>query len=247
MRELCIILLCAVIAVSGCAKSEHGIRLESPITHVQADLGLPDVISDRWGGQARYYAPTSRPAHEWPPDAPRTFYYLDRGLAVTFLRGKAVRAERIDPRLRDQVLRPLVRSPEVSAIHETSTDDPIANRSVRVAAFEHLLTEHVSSEQLERCKGIRVDADPSEVKQLAESLGDGWPPIARIDGSGRRNGELRKDILFLDMNEPEKTERIAIALVALSYETNHLVYCVHLNKWRGGWVVHHAVLDKIVD
>ena len=58
----------------------------------------------------RFYVPTNRPESEWPADAPRTFYYIDQDLAVTFIVGKAVRSEPIEPELRDQVLLPLTRN-----------------------------------------------------------------------------------------------------------------------------------------
>ena len=95
--------------LSGCSLGESGIRRGTPITHVQLDFGEPDVISDRSGDLTRFYVPAKRPREEWPWDAPRTFYYLDRNLAVTFECGKAIRAEAIDARTREQTLEPLVR------------------------------------------------------------------------------------------------------------------------------------------
>jgi hypothetical protein len=61
------------------------------------------------GDQQRFYLPTHRPEYEWPADAPRTFFYLDRDLAVTFVSGKAVSFAPIDAEVREQVLLPLVR------------------------------------------------------------------------------------------------------------------------------------------
>lgn len=81
-----------------------GIRPGTPITQVQADCGRPDAISDAAGDQTRFYRPTDRPEYEWSADALRTFYYLGRDLAVTFVLGRAVRAGPIDPELRDVVL-----------------------------------------------------------------------------------------------------------------------------------------------
>src|SRR5687768_14996621 len=95
--------------LGGCSPGERGIRRGTPITHVQSDFGEPDVISDSSGDLTRFYVPTNRPREEWPWEAPRTFYYLDRNLAVTFERGKAVRAEAIDAETRERMLEPLVR------------------------------------------------------------------------------------------------------------------------------------------
>jgi hypothetical protein len=104
------VIVAVVVFVSGCATNDTGgVRRGTPITRVQADYGLPDVIADRSGDQKRYYLPAHRPEDEWPADAPRTFYYLERGLAVTFVNGKAVGAEPIDADLREGVLLPLVR------------------------------------------------------------------------------------------------------------------------------------------
>jgi len=102
-------MLLATAVLCGCSLGESGIRRGTPITHVQLDRGRPDVISDSSGDLTRFYVPTNRPEAEWPWDAPRTFYYLDRNLAVTFERGKAVRAETIDAEMRERTLKPLVR------------------------------------------------------------------------------------------------------------------------------------------
>ena len=111
MRSGTVILVsCTAALLVGCSGGGgNGIRRGTPITHVQLDYGLPDVISDRSGDLKRFYVPTDRPEYEWPADAPRTFYYLDRDLAVTFVSGKAVRSEAIDAGLRERVLLPLVR------------------------------------------------------------------------------------------------------------------------------------------
>jgi hypothetical protein len=107
MRFLVSMLLVSTL-VSGCSLGESGIRRGTPITHVQLDLGEPDVISDSSGDQTRFYVPMNRPKEEWPWDAPRTFYYLDRNLAVTFECGKAVGAETINAETRRLTLEPLV-------------------------------------------------------------------------------------------------------------------------------------------
>ena len=109
MRTRAVLLACVVPLIAGCSGGTVGIRRGTPITHVQRDHGLPDVISDRSGDQVRYYVPADRPEHEWPPDAPRTFYYVDRDLAVTFVSGRTVQSEVIDSDLKHRILRPLVR------------------------------------------------------------------------------------------------------------------------------------------
>jgi hypothetical protein len=100
----------ALALLGGCSQAEigGGVRRGTPITHVQLDYGEPDVISDRSGDLERFYVPTHRPSAEWPWDAPRTFYYLDRNLSVTFARGKAVRTTAISPRTRENTLVPLL-------------------------------------------------------------------------------------------------------------------------------------------
>ena len=110
-----VILACTFAVSGGCAADHAAVRRGTPITHVQAEYGLPDVIADRSGDQARFYVPARRPQAEWPADAPRTFYYLERDLAVTFVSGKAVRPSRpIDRQLRDQALLPLLRQHSVT-------------------------------------------------------------------------------------------------------------------------------------
>jgi len=105
----CPVILAGVVAVLGCSSESAGIRRGTPITHVQLEYGVPDVISDESGDVERYYVPTKRPEHEWPADAPRTFYYLDRDMSVTFVSGKAVSSRPIRPEVREQVLLPLLR------------------------------------------------------------------------------------------------------------------------------------------
>lgn len=95
--------------LSGCMLGESGIRRGTPITHTQADFGIPDVISDQSGDETRDYLPTNRPAEEWPADAPRTFYYLDRDIAVTFVSGKAVRARPMTDQENEAVSELLIR------------------------------------------------------------------------------------------------------------------------------------------
>ena len=109
MRSRTIILACIAVLLVGCSSSSGNIRYGTPITHAQADYGVPDVISDESGDQKRFYVPTDRPESEWPADAPRTFYYLDRDLAITFVFGKAVTSGPIDAEERELVLLPLVR------------------------------------------------------------------------------------------------------------------------------------------
>jgi hypothetical protein len=101
------IAVCTFVLLAGCAPSGGGIR-GTPITQVQLEYGTPDVISDVSGDEGRYYVPTNRPEEEWPWGAPRTFYYLDRHLAVTFVRGRVEHVRPIDPGLREHVLVPLV-------------------------------------------------------------------------------------------------------------------------------------------
>ncbi len=108
MRSVISMLLVSAV-LSGCSIRESGIRQWTSITDVQLELGEPDVISDSSGDLTRFYVPTNRPKEQWPRDAPRTFYYLDRNLAVTFERGEAVRAEAIDPETRRVTLEPLTR------------------------------------------------------------------------------------------------------------------------------------------
>jgi hypothetical protein len=103
-----VILACTAALLGSCAGNSGAIPRGTPITHVQLDYGLPDAISDESGSETRYYVPTKRPEHEWPADAPRTFYYLDRDLAVTFVCGETVRSEPIDAEVREQVLLPLI-------------------------------------------------------------------------------------------------------------------------------------------
>jgi len=110
MRPAYLITLCTLLSQSGCATLAPGIRYGTPITHVQMDYGMPDVISDVSGSDGRFYVPADRPEYEWPADAPRTFYYLDRGLAITFVSGKAVSAEKIDPETREIFLLPSMQS-----------------------------------------------------------------------------------------------------------------------------------------
>ena len=88
----------------------------TPITQVQAEYALPDVISDESGDLQRFYVPSRRPPWEWPAEAARTFYYLDRDLAVKFVRGKAVSATSIGKELRESTLEPLVRRAGVEGL-----------------------------------------------------------------------------------------------------------------------------------
>jgi hypothetical protein len=104
-----VILAFTAALLVGCSGNSAAIQRGTPITHVQLDYGLPDVISDESGDEKRYYVPTKRPEYEWPPEALRTFYYLDRDLAVTFVSGKAVSSASIKVEEREEVLLPLVR------------------------------------------------------------------------------------------------------------------------------------------
>jgi hypothetical protein len=97
-------------AGTGCARRcGEGVTHGDGITVVQLRLGMPDVISDAAGDMERFYTPHDRPPEEWPGSAPRTFYYLDRDLRVTFLRGKVTACGRIDPERKRTVLVPLAR------------------------------------------------------------------------------------------------------------------------------------------
>ncbi len=109
MRLDTFILACTGALLVGCSVDGGGVRRGTPITHVQLDYGVPDVISDESGDEKRFYVPTNRPEYQWPADAPRTFYYLNRNLAVTFVLGKAVRSAPIGAEEREHVLLPLVR------------------------------------------------------------------------------------------------------------------------------------------
>lgn len=100
------ILTGVLLFLAGC--SNESIRRGTPITHVQFDYGLPDVISDRSGDLERFYVPSKRPEEEWPADAPRTFYYVQRNLTVTFVSGKVVKTSSIDPQRREEVILPLI-------------------------------------------------------------------------------------------------------------------------------------------
>jgi hypothetical protein len=102
------IVACMFVLLAGCAPSGGGIGRGTPITQVQLEYGTPDVFSDVSGDEGRDYVPTNRPEEEWPWSAPRTFYYLDRDFAVTFVRGRVEHARPIDPGLREHVLVPLV-------------------------------------------------------------------------------------------------------------------------------------------
>ncbi len=122
LRLLVIAALCALLVGCGTA-SGKGIRRGTPITDVQLDYGFPDVISDQSGDRARYYLTTDRPAAEWPADAPRTFYYIERNLAITFVCGKVIRATPIEPELREHMLMPLVRRREASTLPQLRDGD----------------------------------------------------------------------------------------------------------------------------
>jgi hypothetical protein len=108
MRQTLIVLSCFMtpsMILQGCQTlGGSGIQRGTLVTAVQKDLGYPHVISDQNGLEVRFYTPSRRPAEEWPADSPRTYYYMDRDLAVKFVYGKAVEAGKIDPKLRDHVL-----------------------------------------------------------------------------------------------------------------------------------------------
>jgi len=113
----CALLILPLTLLSACTHNGgDAIQRGTPITHVQFDIGLPDVISDQFGDLARFYTPTSRPAEEWPAEAPRTFYYLPRNLAVTFVRGAVVRTEAIDPETREYILSQVLRRQGASSM-----------------------------------------------------------------------------------------------------------------------------------
>lgn len=94
-------------------------RRGAAITQVQLDCGEPDVISDRSGDQKRFYVPENRPSSEWPAEAPRTFYYLDQDVFVTFVHGKAVREGVIPPAVRETILLPLIKRQSASTTGPT--------------------------------------------------------------------------------------------------------------------------------
>jgi hypothetical protein len=105
------LIVAALLLLTGCTLGDTAIRRGTPITHIQADFGHPDAISDRSGSDDVTYLPHNRPAYEWPADSPRTFYYLDRDLQVTFIHGKATDASAIAPWGRDRILDLLERQP----------------------------------------------------------------------------------------------------------------------------------------
>lgn len=87
-------LLVLAVIIPGCttlSAQRNTIPRGTQITEVQLEFGLPDVISDESGDLARFYTPGDRPKYEWPAEAPRTFYYIDRNLEVVFVRGARVR------------------------------------------------------------------------------------------------------------------------------------------------------------
>ncbi|MEX0654003.1 MAG: hypothetical protein WD534_16660 [Phycisphaeraceae bacterium] len=102
MRGFTIVTTCLLL--TACSLGDSGIRYGEQITVVQHAFGLPDVISDRSGDLERLYTPQNRPPQQWPASAPRSFYYLDRDLAVTFVHGKARSASRITPDRRETIL-----------------------------------------------------------------------------------------------------------------------------------------------
>lgn len=117
-------LLLVALLLSGCSLGASGVRRGTSITTVQFDFGQPDAISDCSGDLARFYVPTDRPEDEWPWDAPRAFYYLDRNLAVIFVRGKAVRADPIDDETREQTLEPLIQRHHAAEHPANATRQP---------------------------------------------------------------------------------------------------------------------------
>ena len=72
MRRLRVLVVSAGLGAmaAGCML-DGGVRRGAMITSVQAELGLPDVISDSAGDRSRFYVPTDRPEHEWAWEAPR--------------------------------------------------------------------------------------------------------------------------------------------------------------------------------
>ena len=131
LRTACTVILVAAWCSGGCTLGPIGIRRGTGITVVQADLGLPDVISDESGDFTRLYTPQNRPASEWPSSAPRTFYYLGRDLQITFVNGKATKASRIDPGLREASLLPVLRGAGVGRGREAGAARPVPGRVVR--------------------------------------------------------------------------------------------------------------------
>ena len=110
MRADCLILACLLGLVGGCGAARgNAIRPGTTLARVQVEYGTPDVIYEASADEGRYYAPANRPAYEWPADARRTFYYLQRDVGVTFVSGKVTHVAPIDPALRERVLLPLLR------------------------------------------------------------------------------------------------------------------------------------------
>jgi len=94
------LLLGSITLVSGCTPQpppDTRVAMGTRITDVQAQFGLPDLIVDHLNGFCRAYTPKDRPATEWPADVPRTFYYLDRDMEVSFVRGEATGVSHISP------------------------------------------------------------------------------------------------------------------------------------------------------
>jgi hypothetical protein len=90
----------SVALISGCTPQtppDTRVAMGTHITDVQAQFGLPDLIVDHMNGFCRAYTPKDRPATEWPADVPRTFYYLDRDMEVSFVRGEATAVSHLSP------------------------------------------------------------------------------------------------------------------------------------------------------
>ncbi|HZN63667.1 MAG TPA: hypothetical protein VFB66_00070 [Tepidisphaeraceae bacterium] len=110
MRPARSILVCLLAFSAGCAAGDGAVWKDMSVSRVRAELGRPDVIGEESGDEARFYVPHNPPEHAWPAGAVRTFYYLDRNVAVTFERGRVVSTAPIDPRRRQSVLLPLIAS-----------------------------------------------------------------------------------------------------------------------------------------
>src|SRR5689334_1401932 len=97
--------MCArTLVILSCALSMAGCVDRRPtITQVQLWYGRPDMISDESGDLMRSYLPNHRPEEEWPAEAPRTFYYLNQNIAVTFVNGREVSRSKLNSEMRKQI------------------------------------------------------------------------------------------------------------------------------------------------
>lgn len=109
MRHVLLLIL-TLLLIAGCTHRPNDIGRGISNTHVQTELGLPDVISDFSGDKIRYYSPHNRPAYDWPVGSPRTYYYIARDLKIRFVHGQAVEIADIDDRIEERLLRDVSQS-----------------------------------------------------------------------------------------------------------------------------------------